>query len=204
MTSEIIRLEPTKLKRRFQIINDGLPGFLLLYTGLETLIENGFNHGFMPYLSIVVGIVVVRSAVEELRGGAIHRKINWFDVSGGCVIILEAASRYNPSKGFQPAHLLILAGVVTILRGIFDEKFPRVRRVVLSDEGLFVRTKPFVSVKCRWSDLARIDRSPSTLTFVSDREVLTLNLKGFGNKSEVMEKIIDVAANRGIAIRELA
>jgi hypothetical protein len=68
---------------------------------------------------------------------------------------------------------------------------------------LFVRTKPFRSVKFRWEDLVRVDRSPSTLTFVFDQKNSTLNLMGFGNKMEVMEKIIAAANERGIPVGEL-
>ena len=204
MSRTTIHLKPTKLKQRIQVTNDALPGILLLFTGLGAFLDHGIKQGIIPFISVAVGIVVVRSAIEELRSSTTHKRINWFDISGGCVILLEAATRYKPYKGFQPAHLLALAGIITILRGIFAEKFPRFRRVELNEEGLFARTKPFRSIKFRWSDLMRIDRSPSTLTFVFEQRTSKLRLKQVENRVEVMEKIIEAAREHGIKTTEAA
>jgi hypothetical protein len=203
MSRTIIHLKPKKLKQRIQVINDALPGILLLYTGLEALMDHGIKQGVMPFISVAVGIVVVRSAIEELRSSTTHKKINWFGISVGCVILLEAATRYKPYKGFQPAHLLALAGVITILRGIFPEKLPRFRRVELTEEGFFARTKPFRSIKFLWNDLVRIDRSPSTLTFVFEQRTSKLRLKQVENRVEVMERIAEAARERGIKTTEV-
>jgi hypothetical protein len=204
MSRTIIHLKPKKLKQRIQVINDALPGILLLYTGLGALMDQGLKQAVIPFISVTVGIVVVRSAIEELRSSTAQKKINWFGISGGCVILLEAANRYKPYKGFQPAHLLALAGVITILRGIFPEKFPRFRRVELTDEGLFARTKPFLSIKFLWNDLVRIDRSPSMLTFVFEQRTSKLRLKHIENRVEVMDKIIETAREHGIKTTEAA
>ena len=204
MSRTTIHLKPTKLKQRIQVTNDALPGILLLFTGLGAFLDHGIKQGIMPFISVAVGIVVVRSAIEELRSRTTYKRINWFDISGGCVILLEAATRYKPYKGFQPAHLLALAGIITILRGIFAEKFPRFRRVELNEEGLFARTKPFRSIRFLWNDLVRIDRSPSTLTFVFEQGTSKLRLKQVENRVEVMEKIIEAAREHGIKTTEAA
>lgn len=204
MTSTVIHLIPSKQKQRFQVVNDAIPGIIILYTGLSTLMEHGFSHAILPYVSIVVGIVVVRSAIEELKSNAVRRTLNWFDISGGCVILIEAATRYNPHKGFQPAHLLILAGIITILRGFFAERFPTLRRVELSAAGLFARTNLFHSISIQWSNLERIDQSDSALLFIVGQRTQKLHLRRAGNRDEVIEKIIDAARARGIQVEEKA
>jgi hypothetical protein len=204
MTSTVIHLIPSKRKRRFQVINDAIPGMIILYTGLETLMDHGFSHAILPYVSIAVGIMVIHSAIDELRNKKSRREINWFDISGGCVIIIEAVNRYNPQKGFQPAHLLIFAGIVTILRGVFAERFPKLRLVKLSEEGLFARTNPFRSISFQWSDLVRIDQSASALMFHLGQRALKLHLRQAGNREDVMEKILGAARARGIQVEEIA
>lgn len=200
MSRTTIHLKPSKLKQRFQVINDAFPGVILLFSGLEVLLDHGFIPSIIPYISVVVGIVVIRSAIEELRHRNIHRKLNWFDISGGCVILIEAASRYKSYKGFQPAHLYFLAGLVTILRGIFSEKFPKMRRVVLSDDGIFARTALLRWVSCSWADLLRIDRSTNAIVFVRENHNTTLNLRRVENRAEVIERIVEAAKEHGILI----
>jgi hypothetical protein len=200
MSRTTIHLKPSKLKQRFQVINDAFPGVILLFSGLEVLFDHGFIPSIIPYISVVVGIVVIRSAIEELRHRNIHRKLNWFDISGGCVILIEAASRYKSYKGFQPAHLYFLAGLVTILRGIFSEKFPKMRRVVLSDDGIFARTALLRWVSCSWADLLRIDRSTNAIVFVRNNHNTTLNLRRVENRAEVIERIVEAAKEHGILI----
>ncbi len=200
MSRTTIHLKPSKLKQRFQVLNDAFPGVILLFSGLGALLENGFIPSIIPYISVVVGIVVIRSAIEQLRHKNIHRKLNWFDISGGCVILIEAASRYKSYKGFQPAHLYFLAGLVTVLRGIFSEKFPKMRRVILGDDGIFARTSLLRWVSCSWADLLRIDRSTNTIVLVSNDRNTTLNLKRVENRAEVIERIVEAANGHGIPI----
>jgi hypothetical protein len=204
MTPTVIHLKPSKRIKRVQVVNDAIPGIIILYTGLSTLMQHGFSDAILPYISVAVGVVVVRSAIEELRNDASHKKINWFDVSGGCVIMIEAVTRYNPHKAFQPAHLLILAGIVTILRGVFAERFPRLRRVELSEDGLFARTNRFHSMRLQWGDLVRIERSTSTLTFLFGKKTSKLRLRQVENGADVMEKILEAARQRGIRVEEVA
>jgi len=204
MPTTKIYLEPSAIKKRLQVVNDALPGIILLFTGLSALLDRGLSQGIMPYLSVATGVIVVRAAIEELRTKKERGGVNWFDISSGIVILIEVVNTYKPYKGFQPAHLLFLVGVITILRGIFAEKWPRRRRVELSEDGLFARTKPFRSIAFRWSDVERISRSPAVLTFLSGEKTFELNLKRVGNRDEVIEKIIEAATERNIQISQLS
>lgn len=198
-----IHFKPRLAQRRAQIVNDAVPGIILLFSGLETFSEFGFTPNVMPYISVMVGVAVVRSAIDEFRGHKSHRKVNWFDISGGCVILIDAATRYKPYKGFQPAHLLILAGILIILRGIFEEKLPKLRRVVLSDEHIFARTSLFHSTSCHWNDVLKIERTPTRVLFILRTGKKELNLRRTGNRTEVIDKIVETATGRGIEVCEL-
>ena len=193
-----LHFKPPIAKRRLQIINDAIPGIILLFSGLETFSQHGFVRNFMPYISVVVGVAVVRSALGEFRKDRRHRKVNWFDIFGGCVVLLDAADRYNTHKGFQPAHLLFLAGIIIVLRGLFEEKFPKMRRVVLSEETIFVRTSPFHSWELPWSSILRIERSPRALSFTIRNGNKPLNLRRAENREEIMDVIAETARGRGI------
>jgi len=188
------------MKQRTQVINDAIPGIILLFTGLGTLLDEGLTQNIMPYIDIIVGIVVVRLAIEELHSKHARKRFNWFDVSAGCVILIEAVNQYKPYKGFQPAYFYFLVGILTILRGIFAGKLPTFRKVTLNDEGIFVRTALLRSFSFSWSDLFRIDRSASALVFHSTGRARTLNLRRIENKNELLETIIGAAGERGIQV----
>jgi hypothetical protein len=145
---------------------------------------------------------VIRSAVEEVRSHRTAKRRNWFDISSGIVILLEAASRYKTYKGFQPAHLLALAGVLTILKGVFADKFPRRRRIVLSDKGIFARRSPFISFSLEWTEIKSIHSTPLALSFLLKVGKKVLHLKRVENRSEVIDKTLDAARVRGIEIVE--
>ena len=202
MTTTTIKLEPRLAHKRIQVINDALPGFILLLSGFEALTSKGFTSDIVPYLSIVVGLVVVRWTVEEFRRKAKPRTVKWFDVAAGCAIIVDAINRYNTHKGFQPAHVLILAGIVIILRGLYEEKFPRRRKVVLSDEGVFARTSPFRSLSCSWTDIEKIERNASGVVFILKSGRKVLSVKRAENGVEIIDRIAEAAAGRGIAVVE--
>ncbi len=199
-----IPLKQRAAVKRALVINDSLPGIVLLLSGLETLSNKGFTRDFIPYVSIVLGLFVIRWAIEELRHEAKRRKVKWFDIVGGCAILIDAANRYNVHKGFQPAHLMIFIGLVTILRGIFAEKLPGFRRVVLKDDGIFARTSPFHSLSCSWSEVSKIECGPTSIVFILKNERKRLNLKRAENRTEVVDRISETATARGIPVVQAA
>ena len=204
MPPTIIRLEPSKRLKRVRVVNDAIPGILLLITGLTTVSNQGFNQSVMAYLSIVVGIVSIRFAVQELKHSESHGTMSWFDISGGCVILIDALNQYKPYKGFQPAHLLILAGIVTVIKGMFGDKWPTVRRVELSDEGLYARTHRFRSIKFHWKDLRKIQRTSSKLIFYHGQKISKLRLRLMENRKEVIDSIVEAVTTQGIQIEDVS
>ncbi len=199
-----IHLKPRLALKRVQVLNDSLPGIILLFSGLETLSNKGFTHDVVPYVSVVLGVFVIRWAIEEVRRETTQRRVKWFDIVAGLVMIVDAVNRYNVHKAFQPAHLLILAGILSILRGTFAEKLPGLRRVVLKDEGIFARTSVFHSFSCSWSDIDKIERDNSALLFILRNGSKRLKLNRAENRAEVIRKISEVAMERGIQIVETA
>jgi hypothetical protein len=145
-------------------------------------------------------LFLIRWAVEELRRQAKPRTIKWFDVAAGCVMFVDAVHRYNVHKGFQPAHLLILAGFITILRGIFVTRLPGRRRVVLRDEGVFAHTALFRTLSLSWSDIQKIERGPFGVVFILGNERKRLNLKRIENRTEVIDRIAGAATGQGIPV----
>jgi hypothetical protein len=104
----IIELKPLTSLKRVQLLNDGVPGILLLFNGLSSF-SNGPNHPFITYLNILTGTAMLIVMAREMKQG--HgietSRIGWFDVFAGAVMIVGAIDQYKPYKSFQPATLYL-------------------------------------------------------------------------------------------------
>jgi hypothetical protein len=202
MPSYTITLGLSKRRQRAQVLNDALPGIVLFFVGLRAFINNGLTYDPMPYIGVIVGVVVMRSALEELWSHHTSKQRNWFDISSGIVIVIEAASQYKSYKGLQPAHLLILVGVLTILRGLFADKIPQLQRVMITDDSFFARKSLLSSVSLKWNDFTRIHRAPAALSFDLKKGSKVLSLRHMENRSEVINRTVESALAHGIEIAE--
>ena len=200
MPNIIIPLVPSKTKRRVQVLNDALPGVILLGVGLSALLNQGITRTNMPYLSVIVGIVVIRFAVEEFRSERHPRKFNWFDISAGFVILIDAVNQYKSYKGFQAAHLYFLVGIGTIVRGFYAEKIPLLRRVTLSDDRIVARTAIFRGISSRWDGVLRVDCLTTSIVFILEGRKKRLNLRRFENRAEIIEKIASAAKEHSVEV----
>ncbi len=200
MESLTIHLEPTKRRQRLQVINDAIPGAILLFVGFNAFLSQGGASGPLVYLDILVGALTVRYAIKELRGKESRSRVNWFDVFSGLVIIAEALNQYKPYKHFQPAHVLMLAGVITIARGIYEEKFPKLRKALVDNENFYVRSSLFRSLKIAWSEVERIEYNESRLVFIKKGGHSSLGLRRIGNKEHIIDAVRKRAQELGLDV----
>ncbi|MGH7451649.1 MAG: hypothetical protein ACRENG_09915 [bacterium] len=121
MKENTIYFKPTKRVKFARSFNHALVGVLLVILGIESLSHRETEHLVFAVLGIVAGAAVFISFVREMRkpAEAKHHGIHWFDIFAGIVILLEAWHKYKPDKGFQPATLLVLVGVLTFPWGFF-------------------------------------------------------------------------------------
>ncbi len=200
MNPVVILLRPSAKFKKLKVINDAVPGAILLFAGLESLMSGGFRPGIMTVINILLGGAVIRFAIAEMRSHPAHSKINWFDTLAGVVIVLNAHDIYKPYKGFQPAHLLLLAGILTIVRGILAERLPTRRRIVIEREYLLIRTSPFRRVKIPWTDLHEVAARGETIDFTLRKGSASVSLKRFENAQEGVSAILDSAKERNISV----
>ncbi len=198
MHETTVLLEPTKRRERVRILNDAIPGVILLFSGLSALSSRGLTRDLLPYIDVVVGALVVRFAMTELKGRDGSKRMSWFDILGGVVILFDAANQYKPWKQFQPAYLLFLAGLITIGRAVFAQKLPARRYIVIDDNGIYARTAAFRRSRLRWTEILRVEGHASRLVFhLADRTV-TLNLGRYENSVEAVTAILDEARDRKV------
>jgi hypothetical protein len=125
----VVKLHLTQRRKRALLINDTYPGFMIAVAGVSMLQSGQWN--VLGIANIIAGAALVRFGVKEWRSSAGEEShgIQWFDVFGGVVTILDALAIYKPWKGFQPAWLYFAVGLAAITKGVFGIKFPNFRRL---------------------------------------------------------------------------
>lgn len=188
MPENTIYFQPTKRKKFTRSFNHVLAGVLLLLLGIENLSQHGSEHLIFALLSILAGAAVFISFIREMRQPA-HAKphgVNWVDIFAGAVILLEAWHKYKPEKGFQPATLLFLAGLVTCGLGIFHAKLAQLARLHCDANGFLARMSPFKKLQLAWQDIAAVQLEPATIRITThDHQQHKLSLRLVENKTAV-------------------
>ena len=204
MTEQIertVKLHLGQRHRRALLINDTYPGILTVLAGISLL-----QSGQSPLLggaSILAGLMLVAFGVKEWRSspGEQQRSVQWFDVLGGVVTMVNAFAIYKPTKGFQPATLYFIAGLVIIAKGVFASKLPGKRRLTITKDGFKIRTSPFRVLKMSWNEIAllTVDESKVSVT-TKDNSERGISLRRVANSSEAASALIDSARERGINV----
>ena len=184
------------------LINDTLPGILLLINGFDSILNESAMNQWLPYVNIAAGAALVVAVIKELKSQKAQRRaVNWFDILAGIALILEGASHYHSHKIFQPADGYILIGIITIVRGMFHAKLPRIRRMVLTSKGITARFSPFRRIHVTWTEITslHIEQSLIRIRLHGKRERL-MQLRRIENREEVKSILKEYAMNFGIDV----
>jgi len=198
---KVIPLVPTSAFRRRMMMNHAVPGLALLLLGVEALTGGGEAHVASGWLNIAAGGAVIVAIARELRkkssGG--HSLVAWVDILAGCVIIVEGVNHFHPNKGFQPAYLAWLTGVLTILLGIFHQKVSAVRRITLGEKAFSFRTRLLRRSFVSWNAVDSIQARGNGLEFqIKEGKRRSLSLRNVENARQIRDAFHDEAASRGI------
>jgi hypothetical protein len=182
----VIKLELSAKRKKALLINDMVPAFILVFTGITTLQESaGIALGFV---NVLFGGAMIAAGVREWRSlrAPSHHRIQWYDIISGSVMMLDAVTMYKPWKGFQPAWFYAAASLLVILKGFSVFKPVGIRRLTLTDDGFTVRTGLFSSLHCRWDEIDRIAIVGNRLIVYTQSGERSLSFSKITNHGEVL------------------
>jgi hypothetical protein len=185
----IIPLRPTLARKRRMMINDVLPGIILLINGIAELMEP-VDQWRYAILNVAVGVAVLIVFRMELKheSSTKWKSVLWFDVFAGIVLIVEAINDHHPGKIFQPALFYFLIGLVVVIRGIFHTQFPTLRKLTCDDSGFILRPNLFRRYKFLWNKVAALEIVSYTLQIkTTDGRTSNINLRRVENRTEILE-----------------
>lgn len=189
-----IPLRLTRGKQRATMLGHASTAVILILLGVEGLLDGEGAHLLVSITDIVIGSIVLISMRRELNHKGGHRGIRWVDILAGVMIIWEAWHKYNPAKGFQPAALILIIGLITIALGVFHDRIPKSRRLVLEPDGFLIRTSPFRRLRVRWKEISGVVISDNMLTAVMKAGGRrTISLKSIVNQEEIRKAIEEYA-----------
>jgi hypothetical protein len=194
----VVPLHRTQRQRRVMLINDLMPGVLVIMSGIS-MMESAL-HILIAVINILAGCSLLFFGIREWRSESDEESgFNWVDIFGGVVMALDAAAMYKPWKGFQPAWLYILLSFVIVFRGFFPSLFPRLRKLRITREGFSIRFSPFSSFECSWRDVHAFSTEPDSFTVLfSDGRSRTFTPRSVENLAEVLETLDQYARLNGI------
>jgi hypothetical protein len=192
MTSETLHLTLTDRARRAQHASHLTPAVMLIVLGVQELMGGEREHLWLDLLGIVLGFALLIAFKREFgrKGGHSHSRVGWFDVLAGMVIALEGYHKLHPGRWFQPGTVLMIVGAVIMLIGFQHHRLPQLRRVICTDEGFSIRTRPFVWLTMRWRDVAGIELEGNRLMIGQENgSHRSINLRRIANRDQVLEMV---------------
>lgn len=190
MPENTIYFQPTKKVKLARAINHLVPGMLLFLMGIESLTHGDTEHLVFALLGIGAGAALIISFIRDMRqpAHAEHHGVHWFDIFAGIVIGLEAWHKYKPEKGFQPATLLLIVGVITFLLGLFHDKLSQFARLTCDENGFLARTSPFHKLQSAWKDITAVQAENTAIQITTtNNQHRKLSLRRVENKKEVVD-----------------
>jgi len=196
----VVPLHSRRLKRALTVqkLNHAVPTIGLVFSGVQAL-QHGAE-GFelaLAVIEIVTSAFLIGSIAKSIRAargtrasaaGHHHHGIDWVDIWAAGVLFAEAGERWHLRHHI--ARPIVLNALVTLGLGVTHGRMTafrqRRRSMRLSDGGIHVPGKPFMSFRTRWKDITAV-RISETFAEIRTRagHVRRLDLLDLENAAEV-------------------
>jgi hypothetical protein len=206
MESVTVTLKSIRQQRahRVQTLQHAVVALLLLFDGVEK-VRGEDGHTLLGALLIVAGAaLVVAIAFETLRRGRHgHGAVRWVDVFAAVMLFAEGLNKRHPGGTAQYAYYLLSA--LTLLMGIYHERFTSLRSVTIDDRGVSARTSPYRSFRVAWDEVSSAEIGDDAISFgtTAGREH-RIKLGRLTNADEVRTRVGEALRLRGVSAHEPA
>ena len=201
---DVVILTRTPVQRRASLVNQALPGIILLLDGIGRMSGDLSIHVTSPLLNILAAAgIFIAVGVEERRAmRSVASRVSWTDIVGGLLVVIVGMNKLHPGKSFQPGTLYMIAGLMISVKGVFASRLPQ-RRIVFTDEGFDARLSRLDRLTLNWNTLSTIRIAETKISFeTAGGESKVLNLRKCGNRSDVIGRFEAHARSRKLALEK--
>ena len=196
----VVPLHSRRLKRALvaQKLNHAVPTVGLIASGFQALQHGarGFELG-LAIVEIVTSAFLIGLLLKAIRAARsetppperAHRHgVDWVDIWAAGVLFAEAGERWHLRHHL--ARPIILNALLTLALGLMHGRMTafrqRRRSMRLTDEGICIPGKPFMSFRARWKEVTAVNISDTSAEIrTRPGRVRRLNLRDLENAAEV-------------------
>ena len=195
--------------QKLQHVIGGAP---LLLAGMARLQAPSRGGHWLAIAEIVMSALLLALFVRDVRAEAVvrmknrklaepftrphlHKGPEWFDVTAGALLILEAVLSMHPGSKPLYQHALLYLGLSTVLTGLmhgFLANLSWKRRFVRVDNGgLHVRLSRFTKFDVSWTDVIDIRLGERNAIVVTKGGSHTIPLSRYLNARDITDALAD-------------
>ncbi|MEO5510110.1 MAG: hypothetical protein ABIV28_09190 [Longimicrobiales bacterium] len=190
-----------KIAERMQIGQNIASAVVLVPAGLSRIHAADPLERMLAYGELTAVAVLFITTVRELRDHSDKMTgVSWSNLGAGIALVFESLLQTYAGehrKWFTPA---MLTGITSIFLGLMQARLrakkTRLRRIVISDDGLDVRLSKFRKWKFAWSEIRNIELTPRHIRIVPVQgKPRSIRMRFYTNGDEI-RGALEVAAQK--------
>ena len=195
--------------QKMQHVIGGVP---LLLAGVHCLQAPSRGGHWLAIVEIVMAASLLALFVRDVRAEALrhltnrklaepftrphpHKGPEWFDVTAGALLIVEAVLSMQPGSKPLYQHALLYLGLSTVLTGLLHGTLANLswkrRFIRVDDEGLHVRLSRFTRFDASWTDVIDIRLGERNAIVVTKSGSHTIPLSRYLNARDITNALAD-------------
>lgn len=187
-----IPLQPDKKRRFKQMMAASVPAFVLISASFNVPAET-YGSVILKYFNIVAGVIIL--AVNYMGYKYPEKKrilgLDMTLVLSGLLILAQGASSYDPFNGFQPTHLVFMAGTLFIFKGVMLPEAKIKRGFTITENEIIFREKYFSkNVIINRDELIKIIQEKRCFQLLlSNKKIIEINMKDYENTDFIFSEL---------------
>lgn len=203
--------------QKLQHVIGGVP---LLLAGMRRLQAPSRGGHWLAIAEIVIAALLLALFVRDLRAEALarvknrrlaepftrphpHKGPEWFDVTAGALLIVEAALSMHPGSKPLYQHALLYLGLSTVLTGLLHGTLANLswkrRFIRVDDGGMHVRLSRFRKFDVNWNDVIDIRLGERNAIVVTKSGSHTIPLSRYLNSRDITDALADWRERHALA-----
>lgn len=151
--------------KRVEMLQHGAVALTMFAMGFEKPV--GGDAHLLAYLEILAGLAVLVSSIIEFKKSDehSHASVDWPLIFAAGVALLEGVHRREVGAKYLPYAYWFVA-ILIFLKGIYHARLVSLRRIEISEPGIFIRQAPRRKKRYSWNEISSVAADGMSVKFV--------------------------------------